>query len=582
MAEREKNEAFGALNEAMCELSGQSIEARPHEPQRLLGRMWCTCPYAELRFDARVGIQKSAAMRSSTLVLAASLLTACFSPGVDPNATGEGSDSESGSSTVSGTDGPSGETSASSTTADATGTSTDPDGTAGETQTSTTDPNDAAPIVEAFTVNGSTRPAEVDEGGTISLEADASDDVGVVGVEFFDGEESLGVVDEAPFELDVAVSSADSGSHTYRAVATDTVGQTGESQEVVLSINIVGGEVLFYREDLFGSSSDLSGQGLGIGRTETGRVVVTGRLTGVQEGRVIAFTDDLSTLWIEADVDPTRAAIVDLGDEIVTSSWVDGSWSYEVRDLASADVVDDLVLAVPQGDFLTQLVGSRASLGGDGVVLTTATNRVASYSSSLTGPAWTAELIDDAIVVDLDPLPDGAVVLSFGTGNSGTTCSGDSTSCLRKLNADGSTAWTVPTTGGVATATAAGSVLVADARSAGGFEVQAFDNDGVSKGPAEILDASRTYLELADIADDGNGGFVVSATVGTSESPDGLVSRYGEDTALVWDQQNLTTGTSRAFGLAVSDDAVFVCGIDDLDIDPFLTSGQGFAAKLRL
>jgi len=516
-------------------------------------------------------------MRSSALVLAATVLTACFSPEVDPNANAEGSGSE-GSTSGAGSSGGGLET---STTANDTETSGDPDTTVGETQTNTTDPNDAAPVVEAFTVNGSTQPAEVDEGGTITFEAEATDDVGVAGVEFFDGETSLGVVDAAPYELELPISSADSGSHTYRAVATDTVGQTGESGEVVLSVNIVGGEVLFLREDLFGSSSDITGQGVGIGLTEAGRVIVTGRLSEVVAGRVIAFNDDLSTLWIETDIDPTRAAVVDLGDQILTSSWVDGSWSYESRDLASSDVVDDLVLAVPAGDLLTQLVGSRASLGGDGVVVTTATNQVATYSESLSGPAWTAGLIGDAIVVDLDPLPDGAVVLSFGTGNTGTTCSGDSTSCLRKLNSDGTTAWTIPSTGGATTTSPAGSVLVATARSEGGFELQAVDNDGVSEGPAEVLDAGRMYLELADIADDGSGGFVVSATVGASQSPDALVSRYGPNAALLWDQQDITAGTSRAFGLAVSDDAVFVCGIDDLDIEPLFTNGQAFAAKLR-
>ncbi|MCR9166612.1 MAG: Ig-like domain-containing protein, partial [bacterium] len=137
-------------------------------------------------------------MKRTSLLFAAAVLTACFSPEVSTE-TAMGSGGTDGGTGTDMTSGPADGSSGSGDPGSDT-TSVDPDTTATGSETGI-DPNDAPPQFESFTVNGSTAPAEVDEGGTIALEADVTDDMGVASVEFFDGDTSLGVVDAAPFEL---------------------------------------------------------------------------------------------------------------------------------------------------------------------------------------------------------------------------------------------------------------------------------------------------------------------------------------------------------------------------------------------
>lgn len=513
-------------------------------------------------------------MRSSALVLAASVLTACFSPEVSPDGSGGTSDGETSTSTAgsSGAD--------ASTTEEEPETSTDPDSTAGDTQANTTDPNDEAPTVEAFTVNGSTRPAEVDDGGTITLEADATDDVGVADVEFFDGDTSLGVVDSAPFELEVPVSSADSGSHTYRAVATDTAGQTGESEEVVLSVNIVGGEVLFYREQLFEGSTGLGGPGLAIATTMTGRVFVNGFLAGTATGRILSFNDDLSSLWTDNNAGLTRARTVDLGDEVLASTWEDGTWTYTLREQESPAVVDTLDIVVPAGDPIVALLGSRATRGGAGIVLTTLPDELASYSTSLAGPDWTHDLPDTAIVSDLDPMNDGSVIITFTTDS---PCSPGSTTCLRLLDTNGATQWTTGVESGTTTGTRGdGRVIAVSTRSDGGFSYAEVSATG-RVDPEQALDTGRDYVAIPDVSDDGANGFVLVATLDGNPGRTALVSRYDENGDIMWDQDDVAVASdSMGLGIAVLESAAFVCGIEDLQTAGLSTNGDTFAAKLRL
>ncbi|MBV1857587.1 MAG: hypothetical protein KUG77_04185 [Nannocystaceae bacterium] len=526
--------------------------------------------------DASPRMQKAASMRRSTLVLAASLLTACFSPKVDPNTNAEGSGGETGTDAV----GSSGGGLETSSTDQDTETSGDPDSTAGETQGSTIDPNDTAPTLESFTVNGSTEPDEVDEGGSITLEAEANDDLGVVGVEFFDGEASLGVDDDAPYELEVGVSSADSGSHTYRAVATDTVGQTGESEDVVLSVNIVGGEVLFYRGQLFNGRSGLGGPELAVATTATGRVFVNGSLAGTATGRVLSFNDDLSSLWTDNDSGLTRAPIVDLGDELLTSTWEDGTWTYRLRAQESPAVVDSLNIAVPAGDLIVTLLGSRATSGGAGVVITTLPSELASYSTALAGPDWTHELPSTAIISDLDPMSDGAVLVTFATE---TACSPGAMTCLRRLESDGSTAWTAGVaTGSTAAARPNQSVVALATRPDGGLNYAEISAEG-RVAPEQVLDTRQDFSAVPDVSDDGLGGFVFVATVDGNSGRTAVVQRYDENSDLVWEQDEIAEASdSMGLGISVLNNAVFVCGIEDLETAGLSTTGDVFAAKLRL
>lgn len=523
-------------------------------------------------------------MPRRSLVIVACSFSGCFFSGCfSPEVSTETEMGGGGTGGSTGTSATFGVTEAGSETGqpDSDTTDIDPDTTA---TAGNTDTDDAPPVFESFTVNGSTEPPEVDEGGTILLAAEVADDVGVASVEFFDGEVSLAVVDESPFELEVVVSSADSGAHVYSATASDTAGQTTSSEEVSLSINIVGGEVLFYRENLFTGGVGLGGAGVSILSTQTGRAIVTGMIVGTATGRVLAFNEDLSSLWTDNEDALLRAPAVDLGTEVLVPSWLDGEWIYTRRALDSSETTGTLIIDVPVGDPIAGLVGSRAALGGDGVIVSTLPNRLASYTTALVSGGWTLSLPDETTISDLDTLPGGAVVVSFSsTLNGNVECASGFTSCIRRVEPDGSVAWTTGVSAAGPTATRNnGNVVTAFPGSSGGFRYEEFDSNGTELR-SQLLEGQEEYAELEDIATDGAGGFVVVGTVGRQAGRSAIVSRYDSNSTLVWTQDDVADGPdSMGLGVSVYEDAAFVCGIENLETTGFSTNGDVFAAKLRL
>ncbi|WP_158679931.1 Ig-like domain-containing protein [Deinococcus sp. NW-56] len=81
--------------------------------------------------------------------------------------------------------------------------------------------------------------AVVKTSAPVSLRAEASDEVGVVSVTFYDGTRLLSTDREAPFEAAVSYGAAENGPHTLRAVATDAAGNRGEAS-AVLTVAVAG------------------------------------------------------------------------------------------------------------------------------------------------------------------------------------------------------------------------------------------------------------------------------------------------------------------------------------------------------
>src|SRR5256886_1195121 len=73
--------------------------------------------------------------------------------------------------------------------------------------------------------------------GTLTVSANASDNVGVVGVQFFVDGAPLGAEDtSAPYSVSVGTSTSDNGSHTLTAVARDAAGNSKTSAPVTVTI----------------------------------------------------------------------------------------------------------------------------------------------------------------------------------------------------------------------------------------------------------------------------------------------------------------------------------------------------------
>ncbi|WP_027463900.1 Ig-like domain-containing protein [Deinococcus ficus] len=86
----------------------------------------------------------------------------------------------------------------------------------------------------APTISLDATPATVTAAGSVNLKATATDAGGVSKVTFYRGATELCVDTTAPYECTTTVAAADNGTITYRAVATDTAGNTAEATDSVM------------------------------------------------------------------------------------------------------------------------------------------------------------------------------------------------------------------------------------------------------------------------------------------------------------------------------------------------------------
>jgi hypothetical protein len=113
---------------------------------------------------------------------------------------------------------------------------------AGNTKTSAavtvTIANGPPPDTTAPTVNITSPANGATVQGTLTVTANASDNVGVVGVQFFADGAPLGAEDlSAPYSVSVGTSASDDGTHTLTAVARDAAGNTKTSATVTVTIS---------------------------------------------------------------------------------------------------------------------------------------------------------------------------------------------------------------------------------------------------------------------------------------------------------------------------------------------------------
>jgi len=87
------------------------------------------------------------------------------------------------------------------------------------------------------TIDLTATPNPLTTAGTVTLKADAKDNVGVTKVEFFEGERKIAEDTTAPYEHPVAFNAVQNGKRTYSATAYDAAGnKANDSVEVTIGI----------------------------------------------------------------------------------------------------------------------------------------------------------------------------------------------------------------------------------------------------------------------------------------------------------------------------------------------------------
>ena len=259
--------------------------------------------------------------RGAVVIAGAALLTTgCFSPEVSVD------DSSTGA-----TGSPTG-----STTAASGATDTEDPGTDGEetSDAETEADSDNQPPQVVLELDGNEAPSAVLTHGVRVLSATVTDEAPPTQVEFLVDGTSLATLSSPPFEIELAMTSLDTGTHEYSAVATDEGGLLG-SDTLDLSVNIVGGTVEDLNDSLFlgglydAGASQIAGGGL---VADEGGVFLAGA-SADDEGVLLRANSALTVQWEERLGDGFRSepALGD-GGRLVVAGPDTGNWRAHVFD----------------------------------------------------------------------------------------------------------------------------------------------------------------------------------------------------------------------------------------------------------
>lgn len=229
-----------------------------------------------LHLDTELCNARSMRLTCSHLVLTSTLaLSACFSASDDGSTGAEGA-TETGDG--DGDPATAGDGDGDSTAGDGDGDST----TAGDGDGDSTESSgdSEAPMLSNFTVAGSAEPFKLLQSQVIEIGIDASDNVGIDQIEFFEDGESIGVGTTGPmtpgrYSVERVISGeAFDGFHTYTAEATDTSGNTATSEAIELEIDVPAAGTMLWERTV--TTEDTSGWAEDCIVTPDGRLAVAG------------------------------------------------------------------------------------------------------------------------------------------------------------------------------------------------------------------------------------------------------------------------------------------------------------------
>ncbi len=500
-------------------------------------------------------------MSRAWFLVLASVSVGCFAPKAfeDTEGAGEATSAETDPTAgTGGTDGP-------STGPTATATATDPTTATGPGDSgsgSDTGPaGDDPPLINAFTVNGSATPEDVTRSSLLVMEADATDDNGVASVEFYEGDTLLGTVTEAPFVLEVLVTSSQTGGHVYHAVATDTVDQTAVSDDVQLVVAVSGGEIVDVNEGLVEGCVSLGYFG-GMTFISPSRLVLatTGCGEPTFESTFFVADDNMEILSSSAEqpgfaMTPTT---LDDGRVLIPTSEPTGNfstavWRYNVFDPQLGAVEPNLG---PQYSGIDEFSPVAVTVPGEGVFLARNGSEVALLEPDFDVAVWTDDLGLGDETADLRARAlgaDGEVFISVAAD----ACPSVSTACVVKFDSSGSRLWTRPLQTGLFHSGLAsddqGGVFYALATTEG-FLVAHLNADG-DEVASELLSFENPRSTFPRIVRDGQGGIVVAGATGipdnTGQIPgdESILLRLDASLQEAWRVTGVGPGQSRAVAL---------------------------------
>lgn len=472
----------------------------------------------------------SAASDALYLVLTSLALGACFDPPVDlgtETSVGSSSDSpgdESGSST-------------SLSIAD-----------------SSSGSFDAPPEVLGFTINGSTTPTEQQTTGTLVLDVDAVDDVGIERIDILDGDRVVATVTEAPYRTALFVSSADNGTHHYSARAFDAREQTDDSDLVPLSINVAGGVMIELREDIGTTTSPLY-MGLPRAVAHSDEVVVTFTTPSPSEDlpSVAAkqYSAALSMLW-ESALSPEGEAALSKSHPIVTAEGelllggTHGTIEPSTMAVFQASTSDGIpqeprFFAPTGGHSVTTVV---AQLPTGEILLSPEPHVIEARTADLSRVLWTEEQFPEAPddhlglrgILGIDVSSNGDSLITFVPSTA--VCGEQRAPCVRKLDAQGTILWTRPAASNLSMQAPVrarfdplGRAITAGTDGNDNLHVEIYDPEGVSQHRFDV--PIEHSLVATDLAIDPQGNILIVGAI-SDRLAHAWAARFTQNGQVLW------------------------------------------------
>lgn len=444
---------------------------------------------------------------------------------------------------------------------------------------------DNPPEVTGFTVNGSTTPPELSVSGTVTLDLDAIDDIGIDRVEFYDGDQLVATTDASPYVAEVLLTSSNNGVHQYSATVFDTAEQSAHAEAVDLSVAIVGGEVAGPPTSLGPISFSAPPMHMSaIGETIEVSLVADSAGPQTTELTHWSFTEGLSQLrrlgypssadWsVWGAIPPTP-----IGDNSLVSSsrsLTGGEYSAQAFRI---DLSERSITPIEFGSFPI-VDGTQPGILVDsaGALVHTSDGYVVKRASALEDPVWEFPLtVDTGIIHHLTSAGDD-ILIDYAQSD----CLPGHTVCLARLAANGSLMWTVGLESSVGSVRVDSDGTIATLESSP-VRLNRYAEDGTVLSPVPIPDDDDFNPNAFVFASDGDVVAVGSA------GPFGYAPwaiRIGSEGTVRWSQIYTEFDGDAFFGAVTISGSgrLFVVGIEDIGDPVGLTvPGEGLVAELSL
>jgi cellulose 1,4-beta-cellobiosidase len=139
--------------------------------------------------------------------------------------------------------------------------------------------------------------------GNLGLIATTVESQAAVKVEFYEGDKLVGSTTSYPYTLAVALTSANNGSHSYTAKATDAAGKSVTSQPVTVTVNITGSASARVANPYTDAKGYVNPEWRSKAEAESGGSRISNTPTGVWMDRIAAINGSATSMGLRDHLD---------------------------------------------------------------------------------------------------------------------------------------------------------------------------------------------------------------------------------------------------------------------------------------